>query len=141
MAEAPRYWAPTERPPGRPCEMNHNRPDPGHVRSPCPSLRIEGAPIFRSVNFIGGPVTKSMSVLAPVFMAAVTLAAGSASVRADESADASFKLRGPIDAVSCSTTPPTVTVFGLVVDTTNAVFHVSGESEGDDEEQSSTPND
>ena len=81
-------------------------------------------------------MTKNVSsALASVFMAAVVLVAGSRSAGADESADTSFKLKGPIDAVSCSTTPPTVTVFGLVVDTTNAVFDVSGESEGDDDDQ------
>jgi hypothetical protein len=72
-------------------------------------------------------------------VAALVIGAGAAIASADESTDMSFKLKGPIDAVSCTSTPPTVTVFGLVVDTTNAVFDVSGESEGDDDQQAPAP--
>lgn len=46
----------------------------------------------------------------------------------------SFAVRGPIDALSCATTPPTVTVLGLVIDTTHAVFAPAPGSDDSDNE-------
>ena len=49
----------------------------------------------------------------------------------------SFEIRGPIDALSCDTTPPTVTVLGLAIDTTHAVFAPapgSDDSENEDDD-------
>jgi hypothetical protein len=73
------------------------------------------------------------AVPAAVLAAAALVGMGAAVAVADESADVSFKVKAPIDAVSCTTTPPTVTVLGLIVDTTNAAFEGPGESEGDDD--------
>jgi hypothetical protein len=63
---------------------------------------------------------------------AALLGASASPVRAHESepnepndpnaTPVSFEVRGPIDALSCDTTPPTVTVLGLAIDTTHAVF-------------------
>jgi hypothetical protein len=44
--------------------------------------------------------------------------------------DFKVKVRAPLDAVDCAATPPTITVLGLTIDISNAVF--DGGEEGDD---------
>lgn len=82
---------------------------------------------------------RSSFLLPSLFIAVAVLSAGSTLARADESADLAFKVEGPADAVSCTTTPPTVTVFGLVVDLSKTAFDDS--SSNDSSTQSSSDDD
>lgn len=79
----------------------------------------------------------SLLVATAVVALAATLAHRAAAD--DETSDVEIKIRAPLDAVSCDTTPPTITVLGLTIDVSTASFggdSQDGTSEGTTGDQS-----
>ncbi|MBI3767262.1 MAG: hypothetical protein HY271_02085 [Deltaproteobacteria bacterium] len=60
----------------------------------------------------------------------VLLASPAARVAAHEDGGDGITLRAPLDAVDCTTTPPTITVLGLTIDISTATIGGSGEGDG-----------
>ena len=73
------------------------------------------------------------TLLLSVVAAGAFLAPAGRALADDESDEVQIEIKAPLDAVACDVAPQTITVLGLTIDVTNAVFDDGSEGESDDD--------
>jgi len=81
---------------------------------------------------------KLFTLLLSVLAAGAILAPAGGALADDESDEVSIEIKAPLDAVSCDTTPQTITVLGLTIDVTAAHFESGDENDSDDDSESAS---
>lgn len=82
---------------------------------------------------------KLFTLLLSILAAGVFFAPTGRALADDESDEMQVEIKAPLDAVTCDVTPQTITVLGLTVDVTNAIFDNGSEGEsGDDSSDTSS---
>jgi len=79
---------------------------------------------------------KFFTLLLSVVAAGAFLVPAGRALSDDESDEVQIEIKAPLDAVSCDTTPQTITVLGLPIDVTAAHFESGDENDSDDDSES-----
>ncbi len=78
------------------------------------------------------------TMLVSILAAGAILAPAGRALADDESDEVNIEIKAPLDAVSCNTTPQTITVLGLTIDVTAAHFESGDENDSDDDSESAS---